>query len=269
MIIAPYVWLLIAGDEYLSSIIDSFIIGFLVTGLLLAVIRLFFRDNFIKALWQVYARVYDGLLYFYPYQYLISRVAQIANESFPKSVLDLGGGSGNVARLLHAEKITVVDSSSQMLKKARKKLHDFQGLTIINQDITSFLASATDKFDVIVMNNSLYVVEDREKLWEGLHNTLNEGGVVVVSNSDKAGSSSIIKEHISKKGFLSLLRPKLIAIFMVDQLISSLSETGAFSFIPYSTITHETKGLFKPTFVERCYGGEENGVNIIFTLRKT
>lgn len=267
VIILPYLWLLLAGDQYLSDIIESIIIGFLVTGILLAIVRLVYREKFISLLWQIYAYVYDGLLYFYPYQYLINRVAGLVNEDKPVRVVDLGGGSGNVTRLLTAKQRTLVDSSSQMIKRAKSRL-THKDIDFITQDIEEYVSRTQEVFDSIVMNNSLYVIQDRKMFWADAHRILSAQGQIIISNSDSEGSLPIIKEHIHHRGFFSLLRPKLLAIFMVDQLINSLSSTGSFSFVSYDTIVEETRGLFDVSFIERCYGGDTNGVNIIVRLNK-
>lgn len=269
IILAPYLWLVIAGEEYLSNLFISIIFGFLLTGFFIAFVRFFLRDKFVSILWQVYARVYDSLLSFYPYSSLVKKVAKLANTNGGR-VLDLGAGTGNVSKLLNNySHLTLVDSSSVMLKKANKKLKSQFNVAVVQSDLEQYVKEYQgDKLDTVIMNNSLYVVENRNSFWQELSNIVKPGAKIIISNSDKTGSIPIIKEHISHKGFVTLLNPRLVTVFIIDQLISSLSSTGTFSFVSYDYLVSETKEYFKATFIERCYGGPVNGVNILFILEK-
>ena len=209
-------------------------------------------------------------MHFYPYVSLQKLVAENISANKGMSILDLGAGSGNQTVLLAdtGSSIVAVDNSKSMLVRLRKKIrgnHDNK-VTVIESDLLAYLKTEkSSKFDAIAMVNVLYTVTDRELLWRELLRVLKPKGRIIVTNSDKGGSLSIIREHTQHKGILSLLRPRLIAVFVIDSLISEMAKTGHFSFISQDKIESEVKragGSFN--YVTRCYGD----VNILFTVTK-
>lgn len=273
LIIAPYAYLLIAGAETLPGVVKAFVVGFILAGLTFSILRMFFRDYVVTFLWGLYAFVYDGLVYFYPYQKLQELIVAAADPQKGERIVDLGCGTGNTSlRLASMEPgadLVAVDSSQNMLKRAEKKLKS-KNATVKKDDATSFLAKQeSSAFDKIILTNVLYALSDRDAFWEELLRVLRADGTVIITNSDKPGSRAIIKEHLNHAPRLSLLRPKLLAVFIVDYFISELSKTGQFSFISEDTIKKEVSkagGIY--TFIERCYGGKVDGVNLLFTVKR-
>lgn len=266
LIVLPYVLLLVFGQGTLPDLVEVFVVGIVVTGLLLSFVRFFFKNNVITFLWWCYGYCYDGLIYFKPYTRLIASVvglsSQVATE--PKAILELGCGTGNVLAALQAEYpdaiITGVDNSSSMLRIAKKKNSK---MTLIKSDIVEFLQTNKNRYDLIVMQNSLYAVNNRELFWKPLHSALSDEGVVVITNSDKPGSKTIVQEHLRYGRWYSLLHPKLVLVGLIDSFISQLSMTGAFSFLTAQQIEVETSPNFSMSPPKRGYGD----VNILFYLK--
>lgn len=269
LIALPYVVLLIAGSDVLPTIIQIIVVGFIAAGFILSVIRLAFRPHLITGLWWVYGYVYDGLLHFAPYRRLIAVVVATARSvsEQPTRIVELGCGSGNVLRSLtdaypDVVDIIGVDNSESMLRNAQKKVPSAR---IVTADIVEFLRNASDSSaDLVVMQNSLYVVNDRDSLWRELHRVLDSNGIVVITNSDRPGSSTITKEHLRYGTWYELLHPKLMLVGVIDAYISQLSKAGSFHFIKKEDIARETHGRFSMSETKRCYGD----VNILFTLQK-
>ena len=268
LIAAPYVFLLFAGNDILSDLLKSIIVGVLVFGIIFFFIRLFLRDNVVGFLWYIYGYTYDGLLYFYPYNHLLKIVSKVAEKQTQDGpILELGSGTGNmivVLRPLVAEtQITGVDMSVSMTAIARKKLSSDANTAIIQDDALAYLARQQSKsFEVIVLQNSLYAIADRNELWRQLRRVVKDKGSVVVSNSDRPGSGSIIKEHLRHDTFLKLLHPKLLAVGIIDMFISQFSQSGVFSFLTEEQIREETSAAFEMSETQRVYGD----VNILFIL---
>jgi ubiquinone/menaquinone biosynthesis C-methylase UbiE len=266
LIVAPYVSLLFIGRESLPGLITQLLYGIVTVSLVLAVIRIFWHKKVAVFLWWVYGWVYDGLRNFYPYQHLVSRIAEVSDVQGGEKVLDLGCGTGNLSILLDKEQsIVAVDGSKTMLAIARKKLKDHKNTSIIQSDIGHFLETTEERnFDKIIMINVLYALKNRPAVLTNLRKILREGGVLVITNSDKGGSLPMIKEHLSNSSIFKLLHPKLLAVFFIDQLISSMASAGNFSFIDYETVKKEMQEAgFQVEYLERIYGGEQKGVNIL------
>lgn len=276
LIVSPYVYLLIVGAETLPSVVNGVIGGFLVTAFALSFLRFFFRSKLIGFMWNVYGYVYDGLLKFYPYRKLQDLIVKTASPRSGDEILDLGCGTGNTTtRILQNNpevKVTAVDGSPIMLKVFRKKIAKKEindnSLQILQQNIETFLSkSANCTFDTIIMTNVLYALKNRHDVWPKLLKMLKPDGKIIVTSSDRRGSWPIIKEHMLNDSIFKLLLPKLFAVFVIDYFISQLSRAGAFSFIPADVIEQEVEasgGKFR--FVSRCYGGDIDGVNILFSI---
>lgn len=272
IIAAPYIPLIIFGDE-LPAFIKSIVWAVLLVGVLVGTLRFFAASKIEKILWSIYGYVYDGLNNFYPYEALIEDSVRRLGVISSDNVLDLGCGSGNasakIAELKPAS-LTCVDSSKSMMRPIKKKIGSAKANIYID-DALCFLEKSEDAvYDKIVMINVLYAVHDREKLWSELMRVLSANGRIVMTSSDKKGSLVLIKEHLKHRSFFSLLNPKLIAVFVIDALISSFAGTGVFHFISREEMTSEIiEAGGKVSEVERCYGGSKSGVNLIMNIEKS
>lgn len=267
LIALPYIVLLVVGADTLPDIFEIVIVGFILMGLALSVVRFVFKNRIVAWLWWVYGYVYDGLLHYAPYRRLIKRTTALAVKEMPNahSILELGCGTGNVLAALGTAYpkayLVGVDNSSSMLRSASKKLHNAE---IVRDSALHFLRSCPpDHYNLVVMQNVLYAINDRELLWKQLARVLKKNGVVIITNSDREGSFSITKEHLKYGKWYELLYPKLLCVGLIDAFISQLSRAGSFSFISESVIRNEVKPYFKMSATERVYGD----VNILFTLK--
>ena len=268
LIAAPYLILLILGQGFLPDIIDSVIIGLIVFGLVLSLIRIFLKNHIVRFLWILYGYTYDGLLHFYPYKKLIAQVTEMVRvQSHGGPVLEIGSGTGNVivqlCQIIPTTAIVGVDMSPTMRRIAQKKLGSKPNVTLVEDDAVRFLSQQTNNsFETIVLQNSLYAISNRDELWRELRRVISQDGSIVISNSDRAGSSSIIKEHLQQDSFIKLLHPKLLLVGIIDMFISQLSQNGVFSFLSEEQVRDETQSIFDMSDVQRVYGD----VNILFIL---
>ena len=235
----------------------------------LLVIKPFFM---VRALWWLYGYVYDGLLFFYPYQNLITKV-EVRLSSHEGSVLEIGCGTGNALQvaLRHSQDVVGVDLSASMLRVAKHKLkHEAQSghLALYHNDILSFLETQQDNtFDTIISVNVLYAIDDRERIWRELFRVMKPNGKMIMTTSVATGSKHLIYEHITNAKKRHLIRPRLIAVFLVDHLIDVFAGTGQFEFPSANILRAEVEsngGIWSDEV--RCYGGEHTGVNVMFTV---
>ncbi|NCU30749.1 methyltransferase domain-containing protein [Candidatus Saccharibacteria bacterium] len=222
--------------------------------------------------WNAYAKSYDGLLKFTPYQHLIEHVCDITLTYKPRKVLDLGCGTGNVTALLVKKEsrlhVDAVDWSRTMLDMIPKKVVG-KSVTTSRRDVLSFLELSHERYDVIVMTNVLYTISDRDRLWRLLAGHINERGRIVIANPDTTDSRVLIKSHLSEKPLISLLRPSLVAVWIFDSLISLNKSNTHFDFTSQSELLDELEvaGLCVDGEVGRCYGGHENGIDLLLSIK--
>jgi ubiquinone/menaquinone biosynthesis C-methylase UbiE len=272
LIVSPYLVVLgFVGS--VSGLWSAVIYGLLALSLVTVVVRIFFAHKVEASLWWVYGFVYDGLRQFYPYQQLVGQAVARLDVHPNEVVLDLGCGTGNASLLIHThnpQRLYMADNSSSMLRQAHRKLGDKKNIQITRQDAVAYLknlpASGLDK---ILLINVVYAVHDRDVLWAELLRVLRPDGVIVSTSSDREGSFVLIQEHIKHASFYTLLHPKLIAVFVIDSLISSFASAGTFHFLSQKEITAEiTQAGGRVSNIVRCYGGAERGVNLMMTISK-
>jgi ubiquinone/menaquinone biosynthesis C-methylase UbiE len=274
-IAAPYIVLLVMGGTRLGALAQGLIVGILLTGLALSVVKLLVRQRVLRALWDVYASVYDGLLYLYPYRHLLDLVVERIHVRPHMTVVDLGCGTGNLLCRLHNKQVKLVgvDQSRRMLSCARKKCIGGVAEVVLHEaSALEFLCNlADDSVDVVVMSNVLYTYTDRSRLWQELLRVLKADGYAIVANPDRRGSRVIIVEHLRHDSWIKLLHPKLVAVWIIDALISLLESAGHFSFPPKEELREELAVVGAQMHsVRRCYGGSRRGVSLLFTVsRKT
>jgi ubiquinone/menaquinone biosynthesis C-methylase UbiE len=114
--------------------------------------------------------------------------------------------------------------------------------------------------------NVVYAIEQRTELWREVRRILKSGGRAVIATSVSTDSKPIIREHLAHASIWPLLRPKLIAVFLVDAMINQFGRKGAFEFPDQSVVLAELAAEGgKAHNIVRCYGGEAEGVDILFT----
>lgn len=277
-IVLPYLYLLFTSTGDLS-LVRELLIGLIVATIVTSLIQLRGLDLLHQNLWRFYAYFYDGLLNFYPYRELIQLVSERSQKFTHKGarVADVGAGTGNISRLLlersDAIELDVVEPYAQMLKRARKKLAAVTSsskVTFYQQSATEYLNNLKPgELDVVVLSNVLYTLQDRDDFWDALIKALASDGVAVITNSDTAGSSSMVAYHKQHDKFYKLLHPRLLMVGLIDNLISEFAHQSTYSFLPTETIAKELalrRAKMRNTI--RCYGGEKHGVNLLFEVVK-
>jgi ubiquinone/menaquinone biosynthesis C-methylase UbiE len=231
------------------------------------------RKLLLKHLWQSYAMVYDGLRHFYPYKHLLQLQADRLQVPPKARIIDLGCGTGNMLPLIAAKypdaMIVGVDPTAGMLRKAARKARKLQAnITLKSEDALEFLRTQPSaSIDAVIMSNVLYTINDRVSMWKELLRVLKPTSEAIITNSDRAGSKPIIKEHVANDSRWKLFIPTLFLTGAIDALISSLSESGDFHFIDRNTLEKEVAaagGTMRDPV--RCYGGDVDGVNLLFTV---
>lgn len=115
-----------------------------------------------------------------------SFVKHLPNDFYPKSILDLGCGNGNVSAQLMPHfpdaTYTLVDASIEMINLCRKQFSSYNVIYANNyfKDFTF----TKDEYDLIVAGFSLHHCDEVEKksIFNSIYNSLKKGGIFSYSD---------------------------------------------------------------------------------------
>lgn len=275
VIVAPYLYLAFSSNGR-STLLHELLWGVVLAAAITSLLQLKGLDILQRQLWRFYARFYDGLLDFYPYRELIQLVSRRSLQFIRPgaAVADLGAGTGNVARLVLADApegvhLSVVEPAGAMLRRARRQLAGHQ-VSFHQQTALAYLQSLpAGTLDVAILSNVLYALPERAAFWQALLRALKPTGVAVVTNSDRGGSSTLVNYHRQHDHWYKLLKPRLVMVGLIDSLISDFAAQNSYAFLPADVITRELRAHHaRMEHVQRCYGGETDGVNLLFEVTK-
>jgi len=267
---------------HVPVVLERIVLSVIVMMTFFGLLRFTGKERVIATLWWIYGWVYDGLLNFWPYQNLINIVADRMQLEDDMDVLEVGCGTGNVmvaARRRANVRVVGVDNSGSMLRQARHKLRKAikEGdAKLHKQDALDYLKGLPDdSFDRISLVNFLYAVPDRQEVWAQCMRILRPSGLIVASTSIESGSSSIIQENFANSSKLTVLYQiitlRLVLVMIIDYFISRFAEAeaGAFEFPEQEVLIGEVDAVGgHAQHIERCYGGPDEGVNIVFSVTR-
>jgi ubiquinone/menaquinone biosynthesis C-methylase UbiE len=169
-------------------------------------------------------KVYDDINYYVKNKFEnknLSRDVEFISMKLTKQVdvLDLGCGTGfsGLLFLKKGYKVTGVDISSKILEVFRKKAKLIKldkNLTLINEDIDSFIKSNNKKWGIVIISSVLHHIPDYKKTLEKIDSMLENNGIVYITHEPLA-----IKE-LPKNKQLSTITNTFIRCF--DVLFSKL-----------------------------------------------
>lgn len=126
----------------------------------------------------------------------------LPDELGPRRVLDLGVGSGNLARVVLERfpeaHLTGVDVSNEMLALAREALPPDR-VDLVRRDFRD-LDFAAASFDLVVSSISIHHVADDDKrnLFRSVHRLLRPGGVLAYSDQFRGATEEIYAKHVER-----------------------------------------------------------------------
>lgn len=202
--------------------------------------------------WLIYSFFYNLTLNkFFPYQKLTEDLIDSLEIRNGEKILDAGCGPGFLIRKI-AEKnegknleILGIDSNQKMINYARKRCADFPEINLKFVDLNKNLGLPENSFDKIVCLNTLYALENPQKVIEQFYRILNSGGYLVISNPKpgakggklfKAQIKALIElKPISKKIYHWLLffltMPISIIIGIINKIILERAKKGKYHFL--------------------------------------
>jgi len=172
-------------------------------------------DRSIFVDWSAYAVAYDLLSAHNPeYQALMHEFeAFLATISTPKTIYDIGGGTGNyteiAARNFPGSQLHLVEPDAGMIGLARAKLADYGNITYHRIPIEGVTAS--DKADLVICVHALYAMPAHEERLRDLHRLLRPGGLLYLVDLGRYMNvadwrSYLFSNLIKERGLIFALR---------------------------------------------------------------
>jgi tRNA (cmo5U34)-methyltransferase len=116
-----------------------------------------------------------------------------------KNILDIGAGTGLMSAFFHEKypdaKITLVDISADMLKKAEERFNGNENIEFLNADFAT-VELTDDHYDLVVSGLAIHHLPNplKKQLFGKIANTLNTGGWFI--NADQVLGANEVAEKI-------------------------------------------------------------------------
>lgn len=179
------------------------------------------------SIWNFYARAYDVINKNVPYLKMLDEVTKEVQVNGDLKILDAGCGTGNllkkISQVSFNSKFVGIDSSEEMLSRAKKKFLSNPSVTLRHADLDKKLEFPDDSFDCIVSSNALYALKDPKMIISEFHRLLKPHGKLVFTNPhNNAKFSNIIKRQFRELGLIRFISkfmlnlPSLLIIIFVN-----------------------------------------------------
>lgn len=116
--------------------------------------------------------------------YTVLRQALVDFPQRPRTMLDLGAGTGNTIGIVresaNPEQIVAIDISEGMLDKLRQKYPDDPRIVVTRKAIETYLGEEKgDQFDLVTAMGVTPYIRDKEKVIGGIASRLSTSGVAM------------------------------------------------------------------------------------------
>lgn len=201
--------------------------------------------------WNIYAYVYNVILKnWFPYNHLLRDILYKIDVKNENNILDAGCGTGYlILEILKQNKrnlkIEGIDSSTQMLKYAKKKCAKFPNVNFQLTDLNKRLNYQDNYFNKVVSCNVVYTLRDPSFVFKEFYRVLKSDGVLVIANpKPNAQGKALIQEQIASLKALSpfyrrllytlsfiLLSPVSLVVMVMNKIIVKKGKQGDFYFL--------------------------------------
>ncbi len=241
------------------------------------------RHLSLEQLWSEYAISYDAVLNsteIYP-KLLATMIGDMGSlEPIPNDakVLDLGAGTGNLTlKLMSGQSqrlVVALEKNRAMLEHLRSRCRQFlrddedgPGILVRRQDVTRLYGLRDNYFDVVILNNVLYAIDDAESCLRSVHRVLKPGGEVRISGPHRGSSPdrlfAQIRDELVRRGKFEQLKTDFDYVYQLNKF--RLQHLLYRWDIEQMTELVKMDGLFD---VETVDGSVYGGQSVMITARK-
>lgn len=228
--------------------------------------------------WGVYSYFYDLCLRnLFPYQRLLEDLNHALEIRNAETILDAGCGPGSVTERVVRENlgkgivVLGLDSSAGMLKRARKKCRNLPDVSFRLADLNKNLELHDGAFDRVLCSNTLYALEDPERVVSELYRVLRPGGKVIIANpKPNAGLKELLRDHLRALRRLTPLRRKIyrvllsislipahLVVVVVNRIIIDRAKGRRYHFLGEESLRRVLQGAgFKNINIASCYADQ-------------
>ncbi len=222
-------------------------------------------------IWSKYSGDYDKLNALPAYSELLQKYIMAINKyvSNKDTILEIGMGTGNLTKLLNKNyphsRIVAFDNDLGMLNKAKEKGYN-ENVSIIHEEANSFLKKHNSKYDIILMNNVMYTLDNKTEVLKLIHNLLNSKGFLIFSDpvppKEYRYFSILLNKSFNINRLVKLINsiPTLVRIYIVNLKIDK--NYKRLNREDYKIIIKEAG--YKIVNIEKTYAGQAN----MFVLKK-
>jgi len=179
------------------------------------------------SIWNFYARAYDVINENVPYLQMLDEITKELPTEGSLRILDAGCGTGNLLKKMSEEnlssKFVGIDSSEEMLSRAKKKFPFDQRVSLHHANLDEKLEFTDHSFNRIVSSNTLYALKNPEKMISEFWRVLKPRGKMILTNPhDTSSFSGIMKKQWQELGFFKFITkfilhlPSLLVIIIVN-----------------------------------------------------
>ena len=194
-----------------------------------------------------------------------------------EGILDAGCGPGFVIEKAIKEntgkRISVIglDFSRGMIKRARKRCRIFSNVKLQVADLNKNLEFPDNSFDKVVCSNTLYALENPQRVISEIYRVLKPGAAVIIANpKPNAGEKELIREHLTALKKLTpiykkiyhiliflLLIPVNLVVIMINKVILEKGKSKEYHFLGKEDLQKILQEVgFKNINIGSCYADQ-------------
>jgi len=175
------------------------------------------------SIWNFYAQAYDVINKNIPYLKMLDEIIQEMDIRGSLKMLDAGCGTGNlvkkISNISFNSKMVGIDSSDEMLGRAKKKCLNNHNVNFQLADLNRKLDFSDQSFDRIVSVNTLYALDNPQEIISEFNRLLKPQGKLIFTNPhNKAKFSAIMKKQFQELGLVNFVVKFLLnlpALFII------------------------------------------------------
>jgi ubiquinone/menaquinone biosynthesis C-methylase UbiE len=228
--------------------------------------------------WEIYSYFYDLFIRnWFPYRRLLEDLDNTLEIKEGEAILDAGCGPGFIIEKVIKENtgkgISVVglDVSGGMIKRARKRCKNFSNVKLQVADLNKNLEFPNGSFDKVVCSNTLYALEDPQRVISKFYRVLKPGATVIIANpKPNPRGKELIKEQLTalkeivpiyKKIYhiiiFLLLIPVDLVVIVINKIILEKGKSKEYHFLGREDLRKIFQEVgFKSVDISSCYADQ-------------